>query len=280
MACELNLEYCMRSCGCANCIHNTANRGPVYISPEQEAKNRELALKTKKARNLRHRMFIEKTLPKVVVPLIGNTDGNGFFIKNHFATAAHCLDNGPIQICYEGEIYTFKKEDAVIFETIDKTSNKIQRGDIAIFKFDKPKVYLKIGQQLNTLDTLHTKLYLAYYKHISLKSDIDSIFSYNDKYELEIERFSFAESILHKSDTSSNSYYSYMFESYTDATIREGSSGSPLLNEDHQVVGLLIGCRRPESHPNFILFQHMHTFEYQLELYSSDSGFDDTEFPF
>lgn len=282
MACELNLEYCTRSCGCANCIYNTANRGPVYISPEQEARNRELAQKHKNARALRHRKFIEKTLPKVVVPLIGDTDGNGFFIKNHFVTAAHCLENGPIQIFYEGEIYTFKKEDAVIFETIDKSSDEIQRGDIAIFKFEKPKIYLQIGPQLNSIDTLYTKLLLAYYKHISLKGDSDSIFSYNDKYELQTEKFSFSDSILIKSETGSNSYYSYMFEANTDASIREGCSGSPLLNEEHQVVGLLIGCRRPESHPNLILFQHMQTFEYQLNLFclDSDSAFDDTDYPF
>ena len=36
MACELNLEFCTRSCGCANCEHNT-NRSK-YIPTQKELK--------------------------------------------------------------------------------------------------------------------------------------------------------------------------------------------------------------------------------------------------
>lgn len=283
MACELNLEFCTRSGGCSNCIHNT-DRGPTYISPEQEERNKEYAQKIRAGRALRHKRFVEKFLPKVVVPLLGNTDGNGFFIKGYFVTAAHCLDNGPISFIYKGEKYTFDKRDAVVFETIDTSSEDIQTGDIAIFPFDKADSYLTIGQDLSILDSIKPGPILAHYKHTSEARTTNSIFSPSEeKYELCIDKFSsFANSILHKCNDHSNTYISYFFESETQASISEGSSGAPLLNDNHKVIGMLIGCRRPDTHPNLILFQHLQRFEYQLGLFGIDSidDIDDQDLPF
>lgn len=48
MACELNLEFCTRSCGCANCEHNTT--GAKYIPSQEELKlNAEMGLCTPSA---------------------------------------------------------------------------------------------------------------------------------------------------------------------------------------------------------------------------------------
>lgn len=268
MGCDLQLEYCTRSCGCANCIHNSSRRVQVEyseIDPMEFWREEEL-----------RRMDIDKNvIPKrkehlreiasaTVVPLLGdNVDGNGFFIFRHFVTAAHCLDNGPIQFKYKDRMYTFQKEDAVIFHAIDKTSEEPQVGDIAIFKFDEAEEYLSIGRDMSAIDTIFPeKLLLPHYRREDISSGEASIFATSEtRYILEIDEFVYEDSILE--EIRPGTYISHMFQARTNVVLKEGSSGSPLINKNNEVVGMLIGCLHP-SDPYCILFQHLEGYGWSL----------------
>lgn len=269
MACELGLEYCTRSCGCANCVHNTTRRTYV-VTPEEEKRNNEMVANMRAAEKKRHIHFINEILPHTIVPLLDDNDGCGFFVKGYFLTAGHCLNAGFIRFRYNQKDYIFRKEDAVYFKTIDKDSTKTQTGDIAIFKFEDPTHYLNIGDDLNSLDLFSesSSLILPHYIHkVEQINKGTSIFNVpKERYVLEIDKFQYYDSILEKIE-GKNNYVSYMFEASTDAIIQAGSSGSPLINRDHEVVGLLIGCRDFNNKPNVILFNHLQSYRYMLRLY-------------
>ena len=269
MACELGLEYCTRSCGCANCEFNTSRTIHV-VTPEEEKRNNEMVAHLKAIEKERHLHFIKEILPHTLVPLLDDNDGCGFFVKGYFLTAGHCLNAGHIHFRYNHKDYIFTKEDAVYFKTIDKESKDIQTGDIAIFKFEDSTHFLNIGNDLNTLDMFSesSNLFLPHYVHkVEHSGDGKSIFNVpKESYVLEIDKFQYYDSILEKID-GKNNYVSHMFEASTDASIRGGSSGSPLINHDHEVVGLLIGCRDFNNRPNLILFNHLQGYKYMLGLY-------------
>jgi hypothetical protein len=264
MGCKLELEYCTRSCGCNNCVYNDR---PILttISKENEEENQRKAAIRRKIKADRRKRFIENALPKAVVPLIGNTEGCGFFIQNYFVTAGHCLENGPIAFAIDGEVFKFSKEDAIVYKTIDKNSDAIQTGDIAIFKFNKYKCCLQRGDLYNLLDK-HRPYILPHYVHtVTNHGNNSSIFQNNtEKWELAVDRFSYSASIIHKVE-GSNSYVSYFFEAYTDAIISEGCSGSPLIDCNGKVVGVLVGCNNPNK-PNEILFSEFTSYSYLHDL--------------
>lgn len=269
MACELGLEYCTRSCGCANCEYNNSRTIHV-VTPEEEKRNEEIVAHLRAIEKERHLHFVNEILPRSIVPLLDEHDGCGFFVKGYFLTAGHCLNAGYIHFRYNHKDYIFTKEDAVYFKTIDTESMETQTGDIAIFKFEDATHCLSIGDDLNTLDIFSesSNLFLPHYVHkVEQSGDCKSIFNIpKESYVLEIDEFQYYDSILEKID-GTNSYVSHMFEASTDALIRGGSSGSPLINHNHEVVGLLIGCRDFNNRPNIILFNHLQGYRYMLGLF-------------
>ena len=72
MACELGLEYCTSSCGCANCVHNTSrcvhntSRGIYVVTPEDEKRNTEMVANMRDAEKKRHIHFINEILPHAI----------------------------------------------------------------------------------------------------------------------------------------------------------------------------------------------------------------------
>lgn len=264
MSCRLNLEYCTRSCGCANCIYNYSPYVPLMIPKEQEET-------FKSVEQQRMLNFREKILPKAVVPIISDTiKGCGFFTKKHFVTCGHCLDNGPIRIKVGTEYYVFSKENAVTFETIDKNSSKRQTGDIAIFECSGQEEYLKIANVITGVDILSDFILPSYTYSVEKNNDSNSIFSERiEKYDFRLENFTDACLILEKVNENSNSYVSCFFEAYTDSIINEGFSGSPLLDRNNNVVGILIGCLNPNKSPHIILFGLMGGYSYLLNDHCS-----------
>lgn len=281
------LEYCTRSCGCANCVYNTSRTIHV-VTPEEERRNKEIVANFRAAEKERHTHFINEILPHTIVPLLDDNDGCGFFVKGYFFTAGHCLDAGYIHFKYNDKDYRFTKDDAVYFETIDTKSKGIQTRDIAIFKFEEATHYLNIGNDLNILDFISdssdfnfiqpdlsdlilpesSELILPHYIHkVERCRESKSVFNTpKESYVLIIDKFQYIDSILEKIE-GENHYVSYMFEASTDASIRGGSSGSPLINSDHNVVGLLIGCRDFNNKPNIILFNHLEWCVHMFGLY-------------
>ena len=227
MSCLLNREYCFQGGGCGDCPYNSAKYQPVST----------LSQKKIDALEKERKSFLKNILPQTVVPLIGNVSGNGFFIKDYFVTAGHCLNDGSIQIFYDGQQYTFKKEEAIILRTIDPDSDSAptSKEDIAVFKFDKAKCFLEIGSKYNLKD--RDVLQLAHY--IRNTNNSKSIFkSTTEEFEYKRIPFRFLNwdyELLSK--ILSDGYT--CFEASTHRAISEGFSGSPLIDRNNRVVGVL-----------------------------------------
>lgn len=196
--------------------------------------------------NLRLQYLQNDILPNTIINFIGNQDGNGFLIKNYFITAGHCLSGGSVCFMYNKTKYTFKKEDAIFFiSDIDSTERPM--GDIAIFKFKNEK-YLEVAPNSYELEK-SSKLILPHYIHETWP--VQNVFSNNERFCLKVDLFSF-NSIIKEAPN--------FFESSTTSQIKEGSSGSPLLNENFEIVGILVGCLNPKENPNMILFNDIRQF--------------------
>lgn len=267
MGCSLGLEYCILHRSCSDCNYNDTPYVPPTLTKEQEEENRRLAVLRNKLNRRRQERFMSNVLPNAVVPIIGHSDGCGFFTDKYFITAGHCLDNGPISICVDGQIYAFSKDDALILKTIDKANEKHQTGDIAIFKFNNQRYSLRINLRGIDLFDISNRFILPHYVHSSEQGENDSIFSGSKElYKFEVDTFFSPMSILEKTDYNSNSYVSHFFEAITESSLKEGSSGSPLLNAKNEVVGILVGCLDPENKPNTILFQQICSMDMELGL--------------
>lgn len=197
--------------------------------------------------NLRLQHLQNNILPYTLINLIGNQDGNGFLIKGYFITAGHCLSCGSVSFIYNKTKYTFKKEDAIFFLS-DIDSSEIPMGDIAIFKFENNDKYLEVAPNSYELEN-STKLILPHYIHETWNTQ--NIFINNEKIYLGVDSFIF-NSVIKDAPN--------FFESSTTSLIKEGSSGSPLLNENFEIVGILVGCLRPNEKPNMILFNDIRQF--------------------
>lgn len=111
MRCRLELEFCMRSCGCSNCIYNDSPSKPLVMTKGQAKRNEDINARRQQIKEKLHKEFITNILPKTIVPLIGGQeDGCGFFIKGHFVTAGHCLNSGSVAIKLNGKIFKFKRK--------------------------------------------------------------------------------------------------------------------------------------------------------------------------
>lgn len=270
MACELKLDYCMRACGCANCPHNISKAGSYIGSAEWQQDCNRLNKEYRDKKNFELNHFINEILPRCVFPLL-NVDGVGFFIKGHFVTCGHCLEDGYVKIAYDGKELDFRKEDAILYHTIDPTSEERQDGDIAIFPVKGIKNFLKIGSEPDEFQyTVFDKtLIVASVEHkceIPPSESISPLFTPpTEKFELttskakDLSIISFA--------NKDGSYISDFFEVYTEELFGPGASGSPIFNEDNEVLGLLVGSRHPEFAPNIILFHPLGRYGYGLGIY-------------
>lgn len=276
MPCTLNLEYCTRSCGCANCPYNESKL-PEYVGTKEWIyQNNEIKKETENNRNSKQSYFFENIIPKCVKPLL-NVDGVGFFIKNYFITAGHSLaEDGYIKINHQGQEMIFHQKDAVILHTIDCESEEEQLGDIAIFRCVVGAPYLQIGMEPDEFHyTIFDKsLWIASYEHKSINNSSVSnsplLSPPIEIRELTISKAKDPSLLLIKSD---NSYHSNFFEVTTEKMYGPGASGSPIFNEDNEVIGLLVGCRNPIESPNIILFHPLYRYLYNLDGLAEESDY-------
>lgn len=270
MACELKLESCIRSCGCTNCPHNINEVGSYIGSAEWQQDCDRINNEYQDKKILERKHFIKEILPKCVFPLI-NVDGVGFFIKDHFVTFGHCLKDGYVKIVYDERELIFQKEDSLIYLTIDPKSDDEQYGDIAIFPAKGIRNFLKIGTEPDEFKyTVFDKLLMiATIEHkcdYPMPDNVSPIFAPPmEKFELTTSSAKELSIIGHTKKE--GSYVSNFFEVCTEKLFGPGASGSPIFNEDNEVLGLLIGCLNPESEPYKILFHPLARYEYGLGLY-------------
>ena len=270
MACELKLESCTRSCGCTNCPHNINEVGSYIGSAEWQQECDRINKEYQDKKNLERKHFIKGILPQCVFPLI-NVDGVGFFIKDHFVTCGHCLKDGYVKIVYEGRELILRKEDALVYLTIDPKSVDEQYGDIAIFPAKGIRNFLKIGAEPDEFKytVFDKQLMIATIEHkcdYPMSDNVSPIFAPPmEKFELTTSNAKELSIIGHTKKE--GSYVSNFFEVCTNKLFSHGASGSPIFNEDNEVLGLLIGCLNPESEPYRILFHPLARYEYGLGLY-------------
>ena len=272
MACELNLEYCTRSSGCANCPHNIGEQNNYIGSIEWQQENDQLYRELQEKKRLEDNYFVTEILSQCVVPLL-NVDGVGFFIKDHFVTCGHCLLDGYVKIFHQGKELIFKKEDAIIFHTIDTQSEDEQYGDVAIFPTNESKHCLKIGMEPDEFhySIFDKSLWIVTYQHKSIENPNTTnspLFSSSfESYELKLIEAKELYQLTVKSD---NSYHTNFFEVTTDKVLGPGVSGSPIFNENNEVLGLLVGCRNPDKSPRTILFHPLYRYMWSLGNISED----------
>lgn len=272
MACELNLEYCTRSSGCANCPHNIGEKNNYIGSIEWLQENDRLNRELQEKKRLEDKYFVEEILSQCVVPLL-NVDGVGFFIKDHFVTCGHCLMDGYVKIFHQGKEKIFQKEDAIILYTIDTQSESEQYGDIAIFPTNESKYCLDIGMEPDEFhySIFDKPLWIATYQHNSIEkphtANTPLLSPSVESYKLTLIEAKELHQLTVKSD---NSYYTNFFEVTTDTVLDPGVSGSPIFNEDKEVLGLLVGCRNPDKTPRIILFHPLYRYKWSLGNTSED----------
>ena len=69
---------------------------------------------------------------------------------------------------------------------------------------------------------------------------------------------------------SGNSYHANFFEVTTEKKFGPGASGSPIFNDENEVIGLLVGCRNYNDTPNNILFHPLYRYIFSLRGMSED----------
>ena len=273
MACSLKLEHCTRSCGCANCSYNESGL-PSYIgSKEWQEENERIAQETIISCQRRQNDFFENIIPQCVKPLL-NVDGIGFFVKNHFITSGHCLmDDGYVKINHQGQDMIFRKEDAITLRTIDTDSEEEQYGDIAIFPCKNTSPYLHIGMEPDEFQyTIFEKtLWIASYEHKSIDNPQKSSMPlFNTPTEIWDLSISEAKEPYLLTVKSGNSYHANFFEVTTEKKFGPGASGSPIFNDENEVIGLLVGCRNYNATPNNILFHPLYRYIFSLRGMNED----------
>lgn len=278
MACALNRDYCTRSSGCSNCPHNI-NGGRRYLDIDWEKECERADREEQDRIKLKQQFFINDKLPQCVVPLL-NVDGVGFFIENHFVTCGHCLEQGGgvVKIFFEGKMMAFHTEDAVINRVIHSQLDEKIIGDVAIFPMSGVKNYFKIGVDpyMYLMGSFYEQsLTIASIAHKcdNISNTVMSPFftSPEEKYQLTTSN---AEDMsllaIDKNDPSgfclNDSFESSFFEVHTENALGPGTSGSPIFNEYNEVLGLLVGCRNPNTAPNVILFDSLNKYGCHLGL--------------
>ncbi len=167
-------------------------------------------------------------------PLKSYDDGCGVLVGHLFITAAHVVEQQPLQWDFNGETITLAREDAVLYQ-YDKTP---KGADVAVFSMPgmhSPLVLDTATPEVGTmLDTIS-------YERITEPQEGDTIFSRQPK-----EWFEMRTGKATVTQVDGN-----FFLCDTSIVLKKGDSGSPVFR-DGKVFGILHGGR--EGHP-VCLFQ-------------------------
>ena len=176
-------------------------------------------------------------IEQFILPIKGQAQcGCGFFVGNHFITAGHVVleCNLPLDIWYNGEKFQLNFDNLLKLVYTKNLSDKNCCGDFAVFAFEdinSPLVFAdyipKADQELNCV---------TYGTIVSKSESIPSIFTTKE--------------IISKVKTSAlvrDEQQGNFFACDTKSILHKGNSGSPLIDSDNRVVGILhAGTQIPE----------------------------------
>lgn len=176
---------------------------------------------------------------KYVIPVFGEAQcGCGFFVGNIFITAGHVAlkCNLPLTIWFNGNKLRLGYDNLIKIAFSKELSSSGECGDFAVFRFEdvnSPLVLSNalpaVGQKLCciTYDTIHSDTNIG---------GIPAIFSQEERISNVVT------SAIVRAETKGN-----FFACDTESILHEGNSGSPLIDADNKVVGILhAGTKIPD----------------------------------
>lgn len=181
-----------------------------------------------------------------IVPIMGQAQqGCGFFVGNYFITAGHVIEEStkPLSVKYEGRDHILDKRNAIKICYSEQLTTDEDAADFAIFEVCGVNSPLKLasykpiqGQKLCciTYDTIVTK---------DETSVLPTIFAVSERIERVVVKANVREETLGN-----------FFACDTKPILKKGNSGSPLLDADSNVVGILRGGT---AIPECCIFQYM-----------------------
>lgn len=173
------------------------------------------------------------SISNYIVPIMGQAQqGCGFFVGNFFITAGHVITESgmPLSVKYEGRDFILDKSKAIKICYSKELTADDDVADFAVFAVDGVNSPLRLasykpsqGQELCciTYDTIVTK---------DETSGLPEIFCVKDS----IERVVATANV--RKETLGN-----FFACDTNPILKRGNSGSPLLDAENRVVGILRG---------------------------------------
>lgn len=176
---------------------------------------------------------MDKNIEIFIVPIIGQAQqGCGFFVGNYFITAGHVIEenNCPLFVYFEGKEFILDKTKAVKICYSKELTTDENTSDFAVFEFNDISSPLELadyepvaGQELRfiTYDTVVVN---------NDNPDLPAIFSTSDRIEKVISSAIVREEKQGK-----------FFACDTKSILKKGNSGSPLLDSNNRVVGILRG---------------------------------------
>lgn len=189
-----------------------------------------------------------KTPSCFIIPIMGQAQqGCGFFVGNYFITAGHVIENydGVLSIWFDGKEIELDRHKALIICNSNRINEDGSDADFAVFSVDEVDSPLEFADYK---PTPNQKLRCVTYDTVFVEDDkpgIPKIFAYKDEI-VKVE----AQATV-RQDTLGN-----YFACNTTPNLKKGNSGSPLLDSDNNVVGILRGGTYSNM-PECCIFQYV-----------------------
>ena len=170
---------------------------------------------------------------KYVVPIMGQAQqGCGFFVGNYFITAGHVIEGceSPLFVWLEGKVFVLDKSKAIKVCYSPKMTGNGFEADFAIFAVDGVNSPLEFADYQ---PTQRQELCCITYDTVVTRNEtpgIPAIFAVNEDIVRNVT------SAVVREETLGN-----FFACNTLSILKKGNSGSPLLDANNRVVGILRG---------------------------------------